>query len=184
VDALAGAPTSARRAHRRGTDGKALGHASVEHQGALVRTEAVKRTLDEAQVAVAKSTERTRKLDERIEQAAARRAKLEPQRTIRQLDVAQDSVLTAAKLTALQLISFAIREYLSSMPMTPHTFISRVFGLRGRKEIRGDEEHVIIVENPRDPDVNAAVAAACERLNRRRLERDGRRLTYSIEEAR
>lgn len=166
------------------TDGKALGHVSVEHQGALVRTETAKQALDEAQVAVAKSTERTRKLEERIEQAAARRAKLEPQRTIRQLDVAQDSVLTAAKLTALQLISFAIREYLPSMLMTPHTFISRVFGLRGRKEIRGDEEHVIIVENPRDPDVNAAVADACERLNRRRLERDGKRLVYSIEEAR
>ena len=122
-------------------------------------------------------------LKAKLERTAARRAKLEPRRTIRQLDVAQDSILTAAKLTAAQLISFALREYLPSMPMTPHTFASRVFGLRGRKEIHHDEEHIIFTENPRDPEVNVAIAGACRRLNERKLERDGRRLHYSVEAA-
>ena len=45
-----------------------------------------------------------------------------------------------------------------------------------------DEEHIIFHENPRDPEVNAAVADACRRLNDRKLERDGRRLRYSVEE--
>jgi hypothetical protein len=166
------------------TAGKALGRASVEHQGALVRTEAAERAFARAQEAVRKNADRAQKLDERLQKAAARRAKLEPQRTIRQLDVAQDTVLTAAKLTALQLIAFATREYFPSMPMTPHTFIARVFGLRGRKELDGDEEHIVIFENPRDPEVNSAVADACRRLNQRRLQRDGRRLRYSVEAAR
>jgi hypothetical protein len=166
------------------TEGKAIGRVSVELQGALVRAEAAERTFTRAQEAVTKNAERTQKLDERLRKVATRRAKLEPQRTIRQLDVAQDAVLTAAKLTALQLIAFAIREYLPSMPMSPHTFISRVFGLRGRKELDGDEERIVIFENPRDPEVNAAVADACRRLNQRRLHRDGRRLRYSVEAAR
>ena len=51
---------------------------------------------------------------------------------IRQLDTTQDTILTATKLTALQLISFALREYLPSMPMTPQTFIQRVLSVRGR----------------------------------------------------
>ena len=121
-------------------------------------------------------------MDAALERTAARRAKLEPRRTIRQLDVAQDTILTAAKLTAAQLISFALREYLPSMPMSPQTFVSRVFGIRGRKELRPTEEHIIFIENPRDPEVNAAVGDACRRLNERKLNRDGRRLRYSVEE--
>ena len=69
------------------------------------------------------------------------------------------------------------------MPMTPHTFVSRVFGLRGRKERHPTEEHIVFIENPRDPEVNAAIADACRRLNDRNLQRDGRALRYSVEEA-
>ena len=111
---------------------------------------------------------------------AARRAKLEQQRTIRQLDVALDSVLTAAKLTCALLITFALREYLGAIPMTPHTFSSRVFGIRGRRELRPNEERVFFYENPRDPEVNAALTAACVRLNKRRLTRADRQLRYQM----
>jgi len=164
-------------------DGKQLGRASVEHQGSLVQTEKSGLTHARAQKASQSNFERLAKLDASLERMAVRRAKLEPRRTIRQLDVAQDTILTAAKLTAAQLISFALREYLSSMPMSPHTFVTRVFGLSGRKELHPTEEHIVFVENPRDPEVNAAVADACRRLNERKLQREGRRLRYSVEEA-
>jgi len=164
-------------------DGKQLGRAAIEHRDALVRTEASELVLAKAQQALKQNLERASELDASLERTAARRAKLEPRRAIRQLDVAQDMVLTAAKLTAAQLISFALREYLPSMPMSPHTFISRVFGLRGRKELHPTEEHIIFVENPRDPEVNAAVADACRRLNERKLQRAGRRQRYSVEAA-
>lgn len=165
-------------------DGKQLGGAAIDHQGALVRAETSELVFTQAQDSLKDNLERATKLTAALERAAARRAKLEPRRAIRQLDVAQDTILTAAKLTAAQLISFALREYLPLLPMTPETFASRVFGLRGRKEIHPDDEHVIFNENPRDPEVNAALADACRRLNDRKLQRDGRRLRYSVEEAR
>lgn len=164
-------------------DGKQLGRAAIEHQGALVRAEASELVFTKAQKALKQNFERVAQVDGALERATVRRAKLEPRRTIRQLDVAQDTVLTAMKLTAAQLISFVLREYLPSMPMSSHTFVTRVFGLRGRKELHPTEEHIVFVENPRDPEVNAAVADACRRLNERKLLRDGRRLHYSIEEA-
>ena len=114
---------------------------------------------------------------------AARREKLGHQRTIRQLDVALDSVLTAAKLTCALLITFALREYLVTMPMTPHTFVSRLFGIRGRREVRHDEERIYFYQNPRDPEVNAALADACLRLNKRRLSLGERQLRYEMADA-
>lgn len=62
----------------------------------------------------------------------------------------------------------------------PHTFATRVFGTRGRREIRPDEERIFFYENPRDPDINAALADACRRLNQCRLSREGRRLRYEM----
>jgi hypothetical protein len=67
--------------------------------------------------------------------------------------------------------------------MTPETFIARVFPLHGHKEITASVERVVFYENPRDPDVTAAVRDACDRLNRRKLQREGRRLRYAVEQA-
>lgn len=89
--------------------------------------------------------------------------------------------LTATKLTALQLISFVLREYLPTMPMTPATFAQRVLSVRGRKETSPDHELVVFYETPRDPAVNEALRDACDRLNRRKLQRDDRRLGFAVE---
>ena len=80
------------------------------------------------------------------------------------------------------LITFALREYLCALPMT-QTFVSRVFGVRGRRELRPGEEKVVFYENPRDPQVNAVLANACQQLKRRRLSRDGRKLLYEMAKA-
>lgn len=164
-------------------EGKQLGRAAVEHQEALVRAEAAAKAFAVAQDASKQSHERAIELDERLEKLKTRRAKLNQQRTIRQLDVALDSVLTAAKLTCALLITFALREYLCALPMTPQTFVSRVFSVRGRRELRPGEERVVFYENPRDPEVNAVLANACQRLNKRRLSRDGRKLLYKMANA-
>lgn len=161
-------------------EGKQLGKAAIEHQEALKRAETAKRALDIAETASQKNDERTIKLDAQLAKLTAQRAKFEQQRVVRQLDVELDRVLTAAKLTCALLITFALREYLCAMPMTPHTFVSRVFGVRGRRELRPDLEQVLFYENPRDPEVNAVLANACRRLNRRNLTRDGRKLRYKM----
>ena len=107
--------------------------------------------------------------------------KLEPSKNIRQLDVALDTVLTAMKLAACFLLSFVMREYLSSMPMSAATFLTRVLSIRGRREVGSDEERVVFYENPRDPEITKVLVEACARLNKRELRSQGRRLSYDVE---
>ena len=146
-----------------------------------MRAEATQTLFDGAQQALKATLTRAAELDESLAKATARRKKLEPRRTIRKLDVALDTVLTATKLTAALLITFVVREYLAAMPMTPQTFASRLFGVRGRRETRPEAERVVFYENPRDAAVNIALADACARLNKRRLVRAGRKLSYALE---
>ncbi len=165
------------------TTGATFAHVAVEHQQTLVRAEQTAAVATAARAAVERNQTRTAKLEQQLAESAARQEHLESQRTIRQLDVAQDAILTATKLTATQLITFALRVYLAALPMTPETFVSRVFPMRGRKEIEPTIERVVFYENPRDPEVNAALHDACSRLNQRNLKREGRRLRYSVEAA-
>jgi len=163
------------------TGGKAFARAALDHQQALVHAEKTAKLATATRVALDKTRSRRDVLTKRAEEIAARRRHLEPQRTIRQLDTTQDTILTATKLTALQLISFAVREYLPTMPMTPQTFLQRVLPMRGRKEISPDQELVVFYENIRDPLVTEALRDACERLNRRKLLRGDRRLRFAVE---
>lgn len=163
-------------------EGRKLGRAAIEHQGALAATEQTERKVKKARAVAEAHARKLDKVENEISKAETRMNKLEPRRTIRQLDVALDSILTATKLTASLLISFVLREYLPDMAMTPNTFVSRIFNLSGRREIVEHlEERVIFYENPRDPEANAAIAQACARLNKRRLHREDRRLRYSVE---
>jgi len=163
------------------TSGKTFARVALDHQQALVRAETCARLATKSRAALDKNRARYTALEARSLEIAARRRRLEPQRTIRQLDTTQDTILTATKLTALQLISFALREYLPSMPMTPQTFLQRVLHVRGRKEIDPDQERVVFYENSRDPLVNEALRDACARLNRRMLSRNDRRLRFAVE---
>lgn len=163
------------------TGGKTFLRIALDHQQALVHAEATTKLATKARAALDKHRDRRVTLEARGAEIAARRKHLESQRTIRQLDTAQDTILTATKLTALQLISFALREYLPTMPMTPQTFIQRVLSVRGRKETSPDEQLVVFYENPRDPAINDVLRDACERLNRRKLQRDDRRLRFAVE---
>ena len=154
------------------TGGKAFTRAALDHQQALVAAETCASGASKARARMEKSEAHRIKLEGESAEIASRRAKLEPQRTIRSLDVAQDAILTAMKLTAAQLIAFVLREYLPSFPMTAETFLRRVFTIAGRREIRPTEELVVMYENPRDPAVNEALTAATSRLNARGISRD------------
>lgn len=163
------------------TTGKTFARIALDHQRALVRAETTTQLATKASAALDKTCRRRNTLESRAAEIADRRRHLEPQRTIRQVNVTQDTILTATKLTALQLISFAIREYLPTMPMTPQTFVQRVLSVRGRKETSPDHELIVFYENPRDPLVNDALHDACNRLNRRKLQRADRRLRFAVE---
>lgn len=164
-----------------GGEGRELIQAMSEHQRALAASEKAREALEAEQVLMKKREAREAELKARRDKAADRSARLEGQKSIRQLDVALDSVLTATKLTLALLITFVIREYFSGNPMTPQTFMSRIFGMKGRRVTRPGEEHIVFHENPRDPEMNKVIAEACHRLNERTLVRQGRRLHYSVE---
>lgn len=165
------------------TTGKGFAQIALDHQQALVRAETATKLATKSRAALEKHRTRCTAIEQRADEIAARRRHIEPQRTIRQLDTTQDTILTATKLTAVQLISFAIREYLPSMPMTPQTFIQRVLSIHGRKHIDRDQELVVFYENPRDPTINEALREACARLNKRALRREDRRLRFVVEPA-
>lgn len=160
--------------------GKQLGRAAIEQQEALHQAEAAERARQRAETHQRQAEGQRVRLQLRVDEAHLRQAHLQPQRHIRQVDVALDSVLTAAKLTAAMLISFVLREYLAIRPMSPQTFLSRILTVPGRKELRPAEERVVFYENPRDPEINAALASACGELNRRTLRRGGRNLHFEI----
>jgi hypothetical protein len=109
------------------------------------------------------------------------RSGLDPLKMIREIDVGLDQVLTALKLTCMQLMVFAQRRYLTTMKMNAETFVARVMPLQGRREERPGEERVIFYENPRDPAVTEGVRAACANLNASGLKRRGRVVRYAME---
>lgn len=161
--------------------GRMLGKAAIEHRDALVLEETTGRTLAKAERTLQAAETKREKLESSLTKIGQRRATLEPKQRIREIDVAQDTILTATKLTLSLLITFVLREYLSSLAMSPDTFASRIFGFSGRREVHATEEHVIFYENPRDPAANQAVAEACRRLNERKLRREKRLLFYWTE---
>ena len=163
-------------------NGSMLGKAAVEHRDAMVREETTRRNLAKAQRALHAAEAKQQKLAASVKEIEQRRAALEPQRRIREIDVAQDTIHTATKLTLSLLIAYALRVYLPLLAMSPATFASRIFSLRGRREVFATEEHIVFYENPRDPPSNQAVADACRRLNERKLQRSGRLLCYRTEE--
>jgi hypothetical protein len=161
--------------------GKAFVRAAIEQQKAMSQAESDRKTHEKTQKALAKNCEETGKLEESLKKIFKQQSKLESQRVIREIDVELDKILTATKLTASLLLTFAIREYLPSLPMTPQTFTTRVLPIRGRRVIRETTETVTFYENARDREVNEALHDACARLNRRRLRRDGRAIRYVVE---
>ena len=164
------------------TSGKMFARCAVDHQQALGKAESARQKAEGAQAVLERNRAREEKLRGGLEKIIRRQDKLEPQRQIRQLDVAQDMILTALKLTAAQLIAFVLREYLPSMKMTPDTFKTRVLSTRGRREIYETHERVVFYANPRDPQVNEALALACQRLNERNIVREDRPVSYSVED--
>ena len=162
-------------------DGKELGQAAVGHQAALARTEATAIANRKAQAKKEENRSKRESLTAVTEKIAGEEAKLSKLKMIRRLDVEPEKILTATKLALSLLITFALREYLAIMAMASQTFLSRVVCLPGRREIVGCEEIVILYENPRDPEVNQAVRAACNILNERNLRREERNLCYRVE---
>jgi hypothetical protein len=162
--------------------GKAFSKVAVEHHEALQQAEKTSNVVEQAQSKLTATQHKIKTCESTLDKQNDREKKLEPRQKIRQLDTALDSILTSTKLTCLLLISFVLREYLSTISMSPQTFVSRVFSIRGRRELRPGDDAVIFYENPRDPELTRALEEACTHLNAKKLVRDGRRVRYCVED--
>ena len=165
------------------TEGKMFSRCAVDHQQALVKAEEAEQAHKVASTAVETNRRRCEDREAQLDKDRKRQRHLEPQRIIRELDVAQDMIHTATKLTAAHLITYAIRQYLGDRNMTSQTLLSRVLPFRGRREVYKTSERVVFYENPRDPEMTALLKEACHRLNKRKLARDDRTITYCCCEA-
>src|SRR5262249_4086295 len=88
----------AKLAANKETSWEALGQGLRDHQQAQRHEEACAQALSKVEVKEAATEARRAKVTEELKRLTEEREKLEPQTTIRQLDVALDSVLTAVKL--------------------------------------------------------------------------------------
>lgn len=165
------------------TAGKMFSRSVVEHQQALHKAEQAEQNHQAASAALGANQTQCGHLEARLDKDRKRERHLQPQRSIRELDVAQDMILTATKLAAANLIAFVLREYLGDKNMTPQTFVSRMLTFRGRREVYKEHECVLFYDNERDPEMTQALHEACRTLNKRKLKRDDRTVTYCCCEA-
>jgi hypothetical protein len=162
------------------TEGKMFSRIVIDHHQVTQKVEAIRKGVKDVQSKLQRNETSQTKLEARIEKTTHRQKKLKPHKTIREVDTAQDTFLTAMKLTAAQLISFVLREYLLLLKITSQTFIQQVLTTRGRREVYDTHELVTFYENERDPEVTAALVHACKVLNKRNIIRNNRCVTYQV----
>lgn len=156
--------------------------AAADHLRALKESERIGAELAKVEQKAAKASSKKNSLTVKLNALEEKRKKLEPMVKIRELDVEQDKLLTAHKLAAAGLMTFALREYFPDTPMTTQTVIDRLLSLKGRRELTETTDHIVICANPRDTEMTERVGRACDHINARNLTRDGRRWTFAVEE--
>jgi len=95
------------------------------------------------------------------------------------VDTELDEILTAYKLTFLNLSRYLQRHYLGTK-METETLITHVLTLPGQRVVTASTETIQIWRQPRERRHMEAVALACERLTAKRLHRDKRRLRFEV----
>jgi hypothetical protein len=116
----------------------------------------------------------------RIATLAEERPRLERRRQIFTVDVELDQILTAFKLTFLNLCSTLLTRYLGGRPLQLDTLIRGILTLPGEREYTATTETIRIWRQPRDRDIMPLVETACRLLTDRSLVRDKRLLRYEV----
>jgi len=104
---------------------------------------------------------------------------LERKTEIYTVDVELDQIMTAYKLTFLNLCQRLMREHLE-VPWQIDHLIRAVLSLPGRRRQTPKTETIEIFRQERDPEAMAAVERACERLTAEGIARGDRTLRFSV----
>ena len=139
------------------------------------------------------ATERARRaaaealLDERVAKLTAARATLEAERAalerrreVYTIDVELDEVMTAFKLTFMNLCRHFCRKYLADEHVELETLIQAVFSLPGERVRTATTETIRIWRQARERRFMPLVEKACEALSARGLIVDDRRLVFEV----
>jgi hypothetical protein len=95
-------------------------------------------------------------------------------------DTTRDNIVMCAKLTALMLVEFVLKEYFGGLRMEPRTFIDLFVSVP--VTIR-ESKHRVVYEldaNPRSPVNTERLREACREINRRRLRRRDKLMRFEV----
>ncbi|MDI7269436.1 MAG: hypothetical protein QME96_15720, partial [Myxococcota bacterium] len=115
-----------------------------------------------------------------LEKARAQVDKLSRRRRIYTVDTELDEIMTAFKLTFINLCVHLMKHYLGGAPVELDTLIQAVLTLPGERVLTARTETVRIWRQERDRKVMPLVENACRLLTEKRLVRNKRRLVYEL----
>lgn len=130
-------------------------------------------------VAIDAALETIRGAEKVLRAVTDERALLERRRQIFTVDVELDELMTAFKLTFMNLCSVLMRAHLGTW-MELETLVDAVLTLPGERVVTPEVELVRIFRPSRDEKVATAVEAACASLNARALRRGKRALRFEV----
>lgn len=112
------------------------------------------------------------------------RSALERRREVYTIDVELDEVMTAFKLTFMNLAQYFVREFLSDEPVELETLIQAVFSLPGERIRTRHTETILIWRQPRERRFMPLVEKACASMTALNLISEKRRLRFEVADKR
>lgn len=115
-----------------------------------------------------------------IRVAGQQREEIARKRQILTIDVELDQIMTAFKLTFLNLCNWILANYLGGKKLSLDTLIAGILTLPGERIRTPRTETIRIFRHPRDREAMRLVEQACHLLTAKRLSRDERRLIFEL----
>jgi len=141
---------------------------------------------DEAQAAVAEADKRVVEEDAKLQKDRKRLPRLdaeirdlESRKGIYQADTEMDRIATTFKLWFVLICEYMLRDYFGGMRISLSGLMRQILSLPGTRTLEGSVEHIRLLASP-NREIMSAVEQACERLNERRIVRDGRTVRISV----
>jgi len=179
TDALEEAKADLARDREEGATSGALLH-HHEHiadlQDTLLELTMAQRDAEQRQQEVARTVEQHQ---QRLHALEVKQQSQQRQREVFTVDVELDEIMTAYKLTFMNLARHVMDDYLGKR-MELDTLIRAVLTLPGERVRTPTVEIIRVYDQPRDPNTMALVEAACARVNELDLQRGRRKLRFEL----
>ncbi len=112
-----------------------------------------------------KIEKREAKLLTSLKKKSTELARIREKRTIYQVDVELDQIMTCFKISFANVCCYLLTECFNGERMTLQRLFEAIFELRGQMRIEGEQRHVCIKRNPKQEAMMKKLEAACEIMN-------------------